>query len=159
MTVKKHPGYGTALPKTDSIYQIQCPIIYALDLVGGKWKLPIMWYLFGSKTVRYNELKRSVVGVTNMMLSKCLKELEGAGLVVRFQYPEIPPKVEYSLTERGQRLIPALQEVYKWGETQLALDGKSADRCSTGEKNASRRRHKRPPLARMISKRRDLYVQ
>ena len=113
--------YDTTLPEGDAIYCNSCPILFALDVVGGKWKLPILWHLYGSKVVRYNELKRNIVGISNMMLSKCLKELEENSLVVRVQYNEIPPKVEYSLTERGQLLIPALQELYKWGQEQLML--------------------------------------
>lgn len=123
-SMKKTPGYSTALPEKGSVYHGTCPILYALDMVGGKWKLPIIWHLFGQKAVRYNELKRSVSGITNMMLSKCLKELERGGLVSRVQYPEIPPRVEYALTERGQLLVPALREVYAWGETQIACDSK-----------------------------------
>ena len=117
--MKNKIGYSTKLPKDKVVYQGKCPIIYALDLIGGKWKLPILWHLAENKTVRYNELRRCVVGITNMMLSKCLKELEECNLVSRLQYNEIPPKVEYSLTERGQKLMPALKKLYKWGEEQL----------------------------------------
>lgn len=107
---------------SDNIYETKCPIIYALDIVGQKWKLPIMWYLLKNETTRYNELKRRVKGITNMMLTKSLRELEERKLVVRTQYETIPPKVEYSLTERGKELMPALNELYKWGEEQLKLD-------------------------------------
>jgi DNA-binding HxlR family transcriptional regulator len=100
----------------------KCPLIYALEIIGQKWKLPIMWYLFENDFTRYNELKRKVKGITNMMLSKSLKELEEHNLIVRIQYETIPPKVEYSLTERGKKLLPALNELSKWGEEQLKLD-------------------------------------
>ncbi len=123
-----HPLYDTQLPKDNTVYCSTCPILFALDVVGGKWKLPILWQLYGSKVVRYNELKRNIVGISNMMLSKCLKELEENSLVVRVQYNEIPPRVEYSLTERGQLLIPALQELYTWGQDQMALCGSEAER-------------------------------
>ncbi len=103
----------------ENIYEKQCPIIYALDIVGQKWKLPIMWYLFENQIIRYNELKRSIGGITNMMLTKSLKELEGNKLITRTQYNEIPPRVEYSLTERGKGLIPALNELYIWGKQQM----------------------------------------
>jgi Predicted transcriptional regulators len=106
----------------ENVYETECPIIYALNIVGQKWKLPIMWHLFHKDTIRYNELKRSIKGITNMMLTKCLQELEKHKLITRTQYDVIPPKVEYSLTERGKALLPALNELYVWGEKQINLD-------------------------------------
>lgn len=114
-------NYDKEFPN-DNIYETKCPVIYALDIVGQKWKLPIMWYLSSKDSTRYNELKRKVKGVTNMMLTKSLKELEEHKLIVRTQYETIPPKVEYSLTERGKALLPTLQELYIWGEKQLEFD-------------------------------------
>lgn len=107
---------------SDNIYETKCPLIYALEIIGQKWKLPIMWYLFDNDFTRYNELKRKVKGITNMMLTKSLKELEEHNLIVRIQYETIPPKVEYGLTERGKALLPALNELSIWGEEQLKLD-------------------------------------
>ena len=107
---------------SDNIYDIKCPLIYALEIIGQKWKLPIMWYLFENDFTRYNELKRKVKGITNMMLTKSLKELEEHNLIIRIQYETIPPKVEYSLTERGKALLPTLNELSIWGEEQLKLD-------------------------------------
>jgi DNA-binding HxlR family transcriptional regulator len=94
-----------------------CPLTYALELIGGKWRLPIIWALNQNNTLRYNELKRKVDGITNMMLSQCLKEMEIYGLVNRKQYMEIPPRVEYSLSEDGKDLIPALESLARWGKT------------------------------------------
>lgn len=116
-------NYSTNLPD-DNIYISKCPIIYALDIIGQKWKLPIMWYLFQNEATRYNELKRKVNGITNIMLTKSLKELEEKGLVIRRQYDTVPPKVEYSLTKRGKSLLPTLNELYKWGEEQIIIDNK-----------------------------------
>jgi DNA-binding HxlR family transcriptional regulator len=96
-----------------------CPVIYAISLIGGKWHLPIIWALSQNKVLRYNELKRNVGGITNMMLSQSLKELESNGLIDRVQYNEIPPRVEYSLTEAGISLLPALDELAKWGIKQM----------------------------------------
>lgn len=107
---------------SNNIYETKCPLIYALEIIGQKWKLPIMWYLFENDFTRYNELKRKVKGITNMMLTKSLKELEEHNLIVRIQYETIPPKVEYALTERGKALLPALNELSIWGEEQLKLD-------------------------------------
>lgn len=97
----------------------KCPILYALDIIGQKWKLPILWYLHEKENTRYNELKRRITGITNMMLTKSLRELEDDGLVKRVQYDTIPPKVEYSLTDEGKALLPTLNELYKWGETKM----------------------------------------
>ena len=123
--MKNQQDYDVKLPASN-IYETKCPIIYALDLIGQKWKLPILWYLFQKDVTRYNELKRSVKGITNMMLTKSLQELEGHGLVKRVQYATIPPKVEYSLTERGRSLIPALDALYAWGQEQLELNREDA---------------------------------
>ena len=97
----------------------ECPILHVFKCIGGKWKLPVLWHLAEKETLRYNELKRTVRGVTNMMLTKCLRELEDFGLVHRMQYNEIPPRVEYSLTERGKTLLPALEALYAWGREYL----------------------------------------
>ena len=93
----------------------KCPILHALDVIGQKWKLPILWYLHEKENTRYNELKRRIPGITNIMLTKSLRELEKAGLVRRKVFDTIPPKVEYSLEALGLELIPALNELYKWG--------------------------------------------
>ena len=103
----------------------ECPILHVFRRIGGKWKLPILWHLADQETVRYNELKRSVRGVTNMMLTKCLRELEDFGLVIRQQYNEVPPRVEYSLTNRGKTLLPALEQLYAWGREQLEYEKKA----------------------------------
>lgn len=94
-----------------------CPLTHALNLIGGKWRLPIIWALSNNGTMRYNELKRSVSGITNMMLTQSLKELEADGIISRKQYNEIPPRVEYSLTKSGTELIPALKALAIWGSS------------------------------------------
>lgn len=94
-----------------------CPLTFALTLIGSKWRLPIIWALWQEKTLRYNELKRRVDGITNMVLSSSLKEMENQGLVLRKQYMEIPPRVEYSLTNAGEDLIPSLESLAKWGKS------------------------------------------
>ncbi|WP_432404053.1 winged helix-turn-helix transcriptional regulator [Wukongibacter sp. M2B1] len=104
-----------------------CPLTYALNLIGGKWRLPIIWALSQNRTLRYNQLKRQVDGITNMMLSQSLKEMEAYGLVNRKQYMEIPPRVEYSLTEEGLSLIPALKSLAKWGKDMKNRQMESAE--------------------------------
>ncbi|OGO77199.1 MAG: transcriptional regulator [Clostridiales bacterium GWB2_37_7] len=92
-----------------------CPLTFALNLIGGKWRLPIIWALSKNGTMRYNELKRSIYGITNMMLTQTLKELELNGIINRKQFMEVPPRVEYSLTNNGENLIPALKALANWG--------------------------------------------
>lgn len=99
-----------------------CPIVYALSIIGQKWKIPILWHLADEGTLRYNELKRGVYGITNIMLTKSLQELEAHHLVCRKQFDTIPPKVEYSLTDRDKTLIPLLKEFDAWGRQQIELD-------------------------------------
>lgn len=104
-----------------------CPIVYALGIIGQKWKIPILWHLADEGTLRYNELKRGVYGITNIMLTKSLQELEAHHLIHRRQYDTVPPKVEYSLTERGKTLIPLLRELDAWGRQQIETDRYSQD--------------------------------
>lgn len=96
-----------------------CPLKYALNLVGGKWKLPIICILAREESVRYNSLKRKLCGITNMMLSQSLKELEENGIVHREQYNEIPPRVEYSLTKEGRSILVPLDSLSEWGKTHM----------------------------------------
>ena len=111
------------LPDDKNIYDTECPILYAMNLIGQKWKLPIIWYIADSKNkkLRYGELERKVIGITATMLTKSLREMESDNLIKRKQYNTIPPAVEYSLTERGKSLIPALESLYKWAEDQIKL--------------------------------------
>ncbi|ENC6710345.1 winged helix-turn-helix transcriptional regulator [Vibrio harveyi] len=92
-----------------------CPVEAALELIGGKWKGMILYHLLGN-TLRFNELKRRVGNVTQRMLTKQLKELESNGLVHRKVYAEVPPKVEYRLTDAGMTLEPILLSLKNWGD-------------------------------------------
>ena len=109
------------LPREENIYETECPILYAMQIIGQKWKLPILWYIADAEhqTLRYRELERKVVGITVTMLTKCLRELENDRLITRTQYNTIPPTVEYSLTEQGKTLIPALESIYSWADQQM----------------------------------------
>lgn len=99
-----------------------CPLTFALNLIGSKWRLPIIWALNKNGTMRYNELKRSIDGITNMVLTQSLKELELHGIIGREQFMEVPPRVEYSLTDNGEDLIPALKTLANWGNKMKKLD-------------------------------------
>nr|WP_270941969.1 helix-turn-helix domain-containing protein [Romboutsia lituseburensis] len=91
-----------------------CPMILFHKLVSGKWKILILWYL-SSGCLRFSEIKRKLPDVTQKMLTNQLRSLEEDGLVHREVFPVIPPKVEYSLTEMGQKMIPLLEQMYNYG--------------------------------------------
>lgn len=95
--------------------KLKCSIEYTLKKIGGKWKTVILWHLGADGTLRYNELRRLLSGVTHKVLSQQLKELEEDGFISRIQYNTVPPKVEYSLTETGNTLMPILEQMHKWG--------------------------------------------
>ncbi len=88
----------------------------ALQMLEGRWKLLILFQLFGGEVKRFSELERAIPAVTQKMLAQQLRQLEKDGIVRRKVYPEIPPKVEYALTEWGQSLCPALDALLKWAE-------------------------------------------
>lgn len=96
------------------------PIGVTLNVTGGKWKLLILWHLRNS-TKRFSTLMKEMEGITQKMLTQELRELEKDNLIVRKVYPQIPPKVEYSLSEYGQTLDPVLETMYKWGEKHIEL--------------------------------------
>lgn len=89
---------------------------YTLSLINGKYKMIILYWLSENKVIRFNELKRFVGNVSDKTLSLSLKELESDGLVIRTEYPQVPPKVEYSLSIQGKSLIPILDSMCEWGE-------------------------------------------
>lgn len=99
-----------------------CPVSATIQLIGGKYKSLILWHLTG-KTIRFSELKKLVPGATPKMLTQQLRELERDGLLNRVVYPVVPPKVEYSLTEKGRSLYPILKAMFEWGTTELAEAG------------------------------------
>jgi len=95
--------------------RIKCNIEVAMEAIDGKWKILILWYLRDEKK-RFNELQKSIYGITQKMLIQKLRELEQDGIVHREVYPVVPPKVEYSLTSYGETLKPILKQLYFWGE-------------------------------------------
>jgi len=93
----------------------QCPLQHTMDMIGGKWKLAILCSLGVNGTVRYNDLKRSINGISNTMLAKSLRELEDHGLVSRTEFMEVPIRVEYEITEKAKELGPILVQLAQWG--------------------------------------------
>lgn len=101
----------------EKLYETEyCPVLKALNVIGGKWRIPIMWKL-SEKPLRYNELKRRLNGITNIMLTRSLRDLEENHLITRKEYESIPPHVEYALSENGRKLIPALVIIKDWGNS------------------------------------------
>lgn len=96
----------------------RCPVEACLEVIGGKWKGVILFHLLGG-TKRFNELRRLMPAVTQRMLTRQLRELESDQIVERMVYPEVPPKVEYSLTDFGKTLEPILRILQKWGTQYL----------------------------------------
>lgn len=95
---------------------------YTLSLISGKYKMVILYCLMEFGIVRYNELKRYIKTISHKTLSASLKELENDGLVLRKEYPQIPPKVEYSLTDKGKSLMQILDQLCIWGEEHKSVD-------------------------------------
>lgn len=91
-----------------------CPAESAVKLIGGGWKIVILWYLFQG-VHRYSELRRALSGVTQKVLTHQLREMERDGLVTRRIYAQVPPKVEYSLTPLGMSLKPVVEAIHQWG--------------------------------------------
>ncbi len=95
------------------------PFAYAISLIEGKWKMHILFWLWKKGTMRYGELRKALESVSHKMLSNQLKELESDGLITRTEYPQVPPRVEYSLTETGLSLMPVLEELCHWGHSHF----------------------------------------
>ena len=119
------------IDETNTGENLLCPLRYAIEIVGGKWKLPIICMLASGLPTRYSSIKRKLTGVTNMMLSQSLKELEAFGIVHRKQYNEVPPRVEYTLTDKGKSIVPPLVNLAEWSAGHMQDDKKCAAFCKT----------------------------
>lgn len=103
-------------PKTEK--EMMCPIEYGLDIFGGKWKSRILCVLSSQSVIRYNEIRKELGNVTDAVLAAMLKELLADELIIRKQYNEIPPKVEYALSVKGRSVLPILQSICHWSRQQ-----------------------------------------
>lgn len=97
----------------------QCGVDYAFKRIGGKYKGRILWHLNSKEVLRYGELRRTLPDITTKMLTQTLRELEEDRLITRKVYHEVPPKVEYALSETGMELIPFIKHLHHWGNKQL----------------------------------------
>ncbi len=93
---------------------IRCPLEYGLEIFGGKWKSRIICVLASMETLRYSEIRKEMCNITDAVLAATLKELISDKIVNRKSYDEIPPRVEYSLTDKGRSVVPILQSICKW---------------------------------------------
>jgi len=118
----KQTATSTATPT------FRCPVEATLDVIGGKWKLIILFWL-QEGILRFGELRRKVPGISERMLIQQLRQLEDDGVVHREVYPEVPPKVEYSLTDYGQTLRPIMKQMYDWGMTHVRQDPGAGPTC------------------------------
>lgn len=100
--------------KVKKISEIDCPVAATLQLIGGKWK-PIIMYCLRSETRRFGEISTRIPAISRKVLTEQLKELEADNLIIRQHFKEIPPRVEYSLTELGKSMAPVFLEIEKWG--------------------------------------------
>ena len=96
-----------------------CPVTYCLQIIGGKWK-PVILYLLSNGVNRFGVMRRAIAGISKQMLTKQLRELEADGVVHRAVFAEVPPRVEYSLTEKGESLLPVVAAMEEWGEKFIA---------------------------------------
>lgn len=108
-----------------------CPLRLTMDIVGGKWKLSIICLLKDGKPMRYNQIKRGIDGITNMMLSQSLKSFEEYGIVHREQYNEVPVRVEYRLAQSGFELLDALNLLNEWGNKYINHHDNLTSHCSS----------------------------
>lgn len=96
----------------------ECPVTYCLSMIGGKWK-PVILYLITKGANRFGVLQRAIDGISKQMLTKQLRELEEDGILHREIFAEIPPRVEYSITEKGKTLYPIINAMRSWGEAYI----------------------------------------
>lgn len=92
-----------------------CNVAFAVNVIGGKWKISIIWELASGEPHRLAELRRKLVGISEGVLITQLKSLERDGLVQRRPFPEVPPRVEYTLTEQGKKLVEVIRGIERWG--------------------------------------------
>lgn len=108
-----------------------CPLRLAMDIVGGKWRLSIICLLKDGTPMRYNQIRRGIPGITNVMLSQSLKHLEEYGIIHREQYNEVPVRVEYRLTDSGKTLLTVLGQLMDWGNRYIAQQQDLRSHCGS----------------------------
>ena len=109
------------------------PVDYVLQIIGGTWKVPVLWRL-KNKPHRYNELEKDIPHISQKMLTKALKELEQVGLITKTVYAEVPPKVVYEISEKGKQIIPLIESIRNFGIDLMKQDGIDYEKMVKEEK-------------------------
>ena len=139
-TVFRKKNFFMIIDKKEKVFilygkEYHCAMDITMDYIGGKWKTVVLWYLRKDRK-RFSELRKLIPNITEKMLSLQLKDLENDGLVKRKVYPEVPPRVEYYLTDFGKTLLPMLEEIAKWGRKIAESKGKLVDKDRPKKKKA-----------------------
>lgn len=109
-----------------------CPVTHCLNKVGGKWK-PIILYLIRKECNRFGLLQRAIPAISKQMLTQQLRELEDDGIIVRTIFPEIPPRVEYAISDYGHSLFPIIEAMSQWGRKDMALHAQEGGQATVGQ--------------------------
>lgn len=115
---------NTAVRKTKDFTPGNCPVVYCMNIIGGKWK-PSIIHMIRTDRNRYSLLLKNITEISKQTLTNQLRELESDGIVERIIYPEIPPRVEYKITTYGSSILPIIDSMYKWGKQHMVVDNKS----------------------------------
>lgn len=109
--------------KTKEFMPGNCPVVFCMNIIGGKWK-PSIIHMIRTDRNRYSVLLKNITEISKQTLTNQLRELETDGIIERTIFPEIPPRVEYSITEYGKTLLPIIDSMYKWGREHMKADNK-----------------------------------
>jgi DNA-binding HxlR family transcriptional regulator len=115
---------NTAIRKTKDFTPGNCPVVYCMNIIGGKWK-PSIIHMIRTDRNRYSILMKNITEISKQTLTNQLRELEADSIIERIIYPEIPPRVEYKITPYGSSLLPIIDSMYQWGRQNMTLDKKS----------------------------------
>lgn len=114
---------NTVLRKTKEFTPGNCPVVYCMNIIGGKWK-PSIIHMIRTDRNRYSILLKNITEISKQTLTNQLRELESDGIIERVIFPEIPPRVEYTITDYGKTLLPIIDSMYKWGRQHMKTDNK-----------------------------------
>jgi DNA-binding HxlR family transcriptional regulator len=109
--------------KTKEFTPGNCPVVYCMNIIGGKWK-PSVIHMIRTDRNRYSILLKNITEISKQTLTNQLRELETDGIIERIIYPEIPPRVEYTITDYGKTLLPIIDSMYKWGIQNMKIENK-----------------------------------
>jgi len=114
---------NTVVRKTKEFTPGNCPVVYCMNIIGGKWK-PSIIHMIRTDRNRYSILLKNITEISKQTLTNQLRELESDGIIERIIFPEIPPRVEYNITDYGKTLLPIIDRMYKWGRQHMKTDNK-----------------------------------